>query len=334
MALACMSGGCSFQAPVNFEPATAMQAIMNHLATEHPTNLPRACGPSLRPPATLCPTVDISRSPPQRANLRIGGSGFDSKCNIPELQLTTKAIACSTGKPISTADKAIYDIESLSIAGLVSQVSQASQVSHVKTVAAIPAAVGVPRSTARLAKQSSGERSQVLPAKAHGSATDYEYLPPCPYAATLARAYTTAGANRTSDDYTSQDEDIPLSSIYNFDVNREVRGTASIEGKSIHELICVVEATEAAQDTRRKKAGDISRVLPYKTSSKQDAGYIPQQAQHQSQDTCATNSWTMRSSQTATCPPTRRARTASLLTLGQREEAARASRLPPQAGRR
>ena len=44
-------------------------------------------------------------------------------------------------------------------------------------------------------------------------------------------------------------KDIPLSSIYDFDVRWEVLGTASIEGKSIHELIRVVEATEAARDT-------------------------------------------------------------------------------------
>ena len=187
MAFACMSGGCLFQAPVDFEPAAAMRAIINHLATEHPAITPRAREPGLRPPALLHSTVDIGRSPAHWANLLSRGSRFDSECNFPTLQRTTRAIGCFTGKPISTADKAILCIGSSSIAGLVSQV---------KPVAALPVAMGILRSTAHLAKKSSGEGSQMLAAKAHGLTANNDYV------ATQAQACTTAGTKMARASFT------------------------------------------------------------------------------------------------------------------------------------
>ena len=87
----------------------------------------------------------------------------------------------------------------------------------------------------------------MLAAKAHRLTADYDHRPPCPYAATQAQAYTTAGTYCTGVRYTSQSvKDIPLSSIYDFVVRQEVLGAASIVGKSIHELIRVVEAIVTA----------------------------------------------------------------------------------------
>ena len=68
MALACMLQGCLFQAPADLEPAAAIQAIINHVAAEHPAQIPRVREPSLRPPALVRPTVDIGCSPAQWAN--------------------------------------------------------------------------------------------------------------------------------------------------------------------------------------------------------------------------------------------------------------------------
>ena len=51
MALACVQGDCLFQAPVNIEPAAAIQAIINHVAADHSVQIPRALEPDLRPPA-------------------------------------------------------------------------------------------------------------------------------------------------------------------------------------------------------------------------------------------------------------------------------------------
>ena len=64
MAFACMSGGCLFQAPVDFEPAAAMRAIVDRLAlaTEHLAAITRAREHSHRLPALPRPTVDIGLS--------------------------------------------------------------------------------------------------------------------------------------------------------------------------------------------------------------------------------------------------------------------------------
>ena len=68
MALACVLGDCLFQAPGGLEAVAAMQAIINHVAADHPAQIPRACEPSLKPPALVWPTVDIGCSPAQWAD--------------------------------------------------------------------------------------------------------------------------------------------------------------------------------------------------------------------------------------------------------------------------
>ena len=193
MAFACVLGGCLFQALVDFEPTAAMQAIINHVATELPAQIPRAREPSLRLPALICPTVDIGCSPAQWADLLTRWSRFGSGCNIPAPQLTTQATACFSEELIGTADKAIHDIGSLSVADLLSQV---------KTVAVLPVATGILPAMAHSAKQGSGERSQTYAAKVRGLTTDCDYMLPCPHAVAPAQACTTAGANCTGVDCT------------------------------------------------------------------------------------------------------------------------------------
>ena len=124
-----------------------MQAIINHVAADHPDQIPRAREPSLRPPALARPTIDIGCSPAQWADFLTRWSIFKSGCNIPTSQLTTQAMACFSEELISTADKAIHDIGSLDLATLLSEV---------KAVAVQPVAVGFLRATAHSSKQGSG----------------------------------------------------------------------------------------------------------------------------------------------------------------------------------
>ena len=206
MAFAGTSGGCLSQAPVDFEPAAAAQAMISHLAKVHPASTPRARKPDPRPPALEHPYGDCSRSTTR-------GSGSDSVCKIPSLRLTTRATACFAKKPTSTANKLIHNTESLGIACLLSQA---------KTIAALTAAAGILRSTAHSAKQSSGERSQVLAHSKHRSATDHDHRPACLYEAVQARAHT--GVRHKSQSV----KGIPVSSIHVTGVRREAIGTASI----------------------------------------------------------------------------------------------------------
>ena len=116
--------------------------MVNHEALEHPAQVPRAREPSLRPPALVRPTINIGCSPAQWANFLTRWSRFQTGCNIPAPQLANQAIACFWEELISTADKAIYDIGSLSIADLLVQV---------KTIAVLPVAVGILRAAAHSA---------------------------------------------------------------------------------------------------------------------------------------------------------------------------------------
>ena len=153
--------------------------------------------------------------------------------------MTTQAMACLSDELISTAEKAIRGIGSLAINDLLTQV---------KAVAVQPVAVGILQATAHSAKQSSGERFQTFAARVQGLTTDCNYVLPCPHAVAQARACTDV-QNCTGVDYTPEVvKDILLSGIYDPDVRREVLGTSGIEEKSVHEIIQIVEAKEAAQD--------------------------------------------------------------------------------------
>ena len=71
---------------------------------------------------------------------------------------------------------------------------------------------------------------------------------PCPHAVAPAQVCTDV-QNCAGVVYTSEViKDILLSGIFDLDVRREVLGTAGIEEKSAHELVCIVEAKEAARD--------------------------------------------------------------------------------------
>ena len=115
MALACVLGDCLFQAPVGLVPAAAMQAIINHVAADHPAQIPRAREPSLRPPALVRPKVDIGCSPAQWADFLRQWFRFSDGCNIPAAQMTMQAMACFSDELMSTADKAIHDMGPLVI---------------------------------------------------------------------------------------------------------------------------------------------------------------------------------------------------------------------------
>ena len=121
--------------------------LVNHVAADHPAQIPRAQEPSLRPPALLRPKVDIGCSPAQWADFLRQWSRFSDGCNIPAAQMTTQAMACLSDELISTAEKAIRGIGSLAINDLLTQV---------KAIAVQPVAVGNLQATAHSAKQERG----------------------------------------------------------------------------------------------------------------------------------------------------------------------------------
>ena len=76
-------------------------------------------------------------------------------------------------------------------------------------------------------------------------------------------------------DYTPEViKDILLSGIHDPDVRREVLGTSGIEEKSVHEIIRIVEAKEAARDAASsiRPATAAAASSSYKKASKLDAG--------------------------------------------------------------
>ena len=60
-----------------------------------------------------------------------------------------------------------------------------------------------------------------------------------------------AATGCTSVDYTAEVvKDILLSGIHDPDMRREVLGTSGIEEKSVHDIVCIVEAKDAASNDR------------------------------------------------------------------------------------
>ena len=88
---------------------------------------------------------------------------------------------CFSEELISTADKAVHNIEGLDLDDLLREV---------KAVAVLPVAVGILRATAHSAKQASGEQFQAFAAKVRGLTTDCNYVLPCPHAAAAPQACT------------------------------------------------------------------------------------------------------------------------------------------------
>ena len=105
-----------------------MQIIIDHVATVHPDQIPR--GPReqrVRPPPLVRPTVDIGCSPAQWADFLTRWTRFRSGCNITATQLTTQAMECFSEKLISTADKAVHNIEGLDLDNLLHEVKESSE---------------------------------------------------------------------------------------------------------------------------------------------------------------------------------------------------------------
>ena len=136
MALVCVVAACPF-APVDADPAAAMRAMVNHIALQHPGQLP-AAQLNVRPPTLVRPTIDIGCSPSQWADFIREWGWFLRGSNIQPIQATTQAMACLSRELASAADKAINNI-SLTVDELLRQV---------KTVAVLPVAVGVLRASA------------------------------------------------------------------------------------------------------------------------------------------------------------------------------------------
>ena len=155
--------------------------------------------------------------------------------------------------------------------------------SQANTVAALPAASGILHSTAHLAEQSSGKGSQVLATRAHRLSANGDYSPSGPCAATHVHAYTAASADHTGGGHTSRImEDISLSNTYDSNVREKVLRSACIDGKSIRELIRVVEAIEMAQIPAARNEPVTTADYSHIKETKQDTGNRPQQAQRQS----------------------------------------------------
>ena len=110
--------------------------------------------------------------------------------------------------------------------------------------------------------------------------TDCNYVLPCPHAAAAAQACA-AVLGCSSVDYTSEViKDILLSGIYDLDVRCEVLGTAGIEDRTINDLVCIVEAKEAAQDAAGggRPAATAAAAPSYKKAAKQETAKRPQPA--------------------------------------------------------
>ena len=73
-------------------------------------------------------------------------------------------------------------------------------------------------------------------------------------------------------------KDILLLGIYDLDVRRKVLGTAVIEDKTVNDLVCIVEAKEAAQDAAggNRPAATAAVASSYKKVAKQETPSKPQ----------------------------------------------------------
>ena len=254
------SVGCSRQAPVNFEPAAAMRAITSHLATFYPASPSRAGKPSTRPPALDCPSANNCH-PPSR------GPKFGGAYTSIALQPATRSTACFAGKPTGTTDKPVNDIGSL---------STLSPVRLATTVAALPAAAGILRSTAHSAMQGGGERSQVSAHSSRESTTLHNCRPIGQRKTAQTQADTDVKSKQR------QANSAPVSSVYALGVGRVALSTASIGGKSTHELFNVAVATAAAQGARDGGEPAIKAAFPpHCVASKQESVAKPQQARLQ-----------------------------------------------------
>ena len=164
-----------------------MQAIINHVAADHPAQIPRAREPSLRPPALIRPKIDIGCSPAQR-----------------RLQ-----------HPRRPNDHASHGV----LLGRVNQHSRQSHPQHRLAGSSRPPHTGEshrspagghrhPQSVGPLGKAGQRRACQTFTTKVRGLTTNCNYVLPCPHATPPARACTLV-QSCASVDYTASRQGHP-----------------------------------------------------------------------------------------------------------------------------
>ena len=167
-ALDCHIAGCGLVTPATGDAAASMAALINHVATVHPDQLPSGARDNrVKPPPLVCPTIELGCFPAQWSDFMMRWNRFRNGSNIPVSQLTTQAMECFSEELLNRADKAIFGFNTMGLNELLREV---------KAVAVQPVAV------AHSAKQTHGERFQSFAAKVRGLTTDCKYVLSCPHA--------------------------------------------------------------------------------------------------------------------------------------------------------
>ena len=95
--------------------AAAAQVALLHVAAEHPEIMPaaRTARDSRKPPPLERPTVELGCSPSQWAIFILRWERFKIGSNIPSAQQALQAMECFSKELGDTADKSIFNINSL-----------------------------------------------------------------------------------------------------------------------------------------------------------------------------------------------------------------------------
>ena len=165
VAVECQVAGCGFAKPNSGTAAAAQLTLLHHVAAEHPQimSVTGAARDSRKPPPLERPTVELGCSP---AQFKIGSK-------IPTAQQASQAMECFSKELGDTADKSIFDLNSLGVDELLQEV---------KAIAVQPVATGLRRAEAHSARQLQGEWFQAFAARTRGLMVNCQYVLPCPHA--------------------------------------------------------------------------------------------------------------------------------------------------------
>ena len=117
VAVECQVAGCGFATPDPGTAAAAQLALLHHVAADHPKimRVTGAARDSCQPLPLERPTVDLGCSPTQWATFISRWERFKIGSNIPTAQQASQAMECFSKELGDTAEKSIFDLNSLRV---------------------------------------------------------------------------------------------------------------------------------------------------------------------------------------------------------------------------
>lgn len=240
----CTFEGCGFQCP-NDDAAVGnmvMHAMANHQPQPQPRQAPptvQVHAPQARQPRLDRPIIDLNCAPHEWQQFCRKFERFRIGSEIPAASATSQLLHCLSDKLYAATTRSTPDLEQMSVT---------DTLAAIKAVAVLPVALGVRQAKALDTKQAEGQRFRLFVDKIRERVVDCNFFTPCTHAVPPSNVCRDV-ANCNGHDYTDAIiRLIALNGIVDPDIKRETLAVDSIDGKTINQIISIVEAKETARD--------------------------------------------------------------------------------------